>query len=223
MKIMNPKTVLQIFTLGIALLLLSLPGNTGQQGNDPFRDLEDDKILPMLRHLPRQHGGMNVPAPDGRFLYDLIVEKGYTRGLEIGTSNGYSGLWIGLALRHNGGNLITMEINPQAANEARGNFTKAGLDQVIEVRTADALEEIPKIPGTFDFIFIDAWKPDYYRYLQLVKDRVVSGGAITAHNVTSSQSQMRAFIEAIRSDPVLETRIYPVSGQGVSVSIVKSR
>jgi caffeoyl-CoA O-methyltransferase len=219
---MNPKTVLLASTLGMALLLFALLGNTRKQANDPFRDLDDDNILPMLRHLPRQHGGMNVPARDGRFLYDLILDKGYRRGLEIGTSNGYSGLWIGLALRHNGGELISLEIDPRAADEARGNFTKAGLDQVVEVRTADALEEIPKIPGTFDFIFIDAWKPDYYRYLQLVKDRMVPGGAITAHNVSSSQSQMKDFIEAIRNDPELETTIYPVSGQGISVSLVKS-
>lgn len=60
-----------------------------------------------------------MPAADGRFLYDLIIENGYTRGLEIGTSNGYSGLWIGLALKKNGGELVTIEIDPRAADEAR--------------------------------------------------------------------------------------------------------
>ncbi len=219
------KIMMKLAGVCAVLLLLTGPSSTKEeQKNDPFTGIENEKVLPMLQHLPRQHGGMNVPPVDGRFLYDLILENGYQRALEIGTSNGYSGLWIGLALQHNGGKLVTLEINPLAADEARGNFLKAGLDGVIEVRTADALEEIPKVPGTFDFIFIDAWKPDYYKYLRLVKDRVVPGGAITAHNVTGgSQRQMRDFLEAIQNDPDLETIIHPLSGQGISVSIIKSR
>lgn len=206
----------------VAVLVLTAIRFSGiQPEDDPFRGIEDETVLPMLRHLPRQHGGMNVPAVDGRFLYDLILEKGYRRGLEIGTSNGYSGLWIGLALKQNGGELVTLEINPLAADEARGNFSKAGLDDIIVVRTADALEEIPNVSGTFDFVFIDAWKPDYYKYLQLVRERVEKGGAITAHNVTGgSRSQMRDFLQAIEDDPLLETTIHPLSGQGISVSIV---
>jgi caffeoyl-CoA O-methyltransferase len=193
-----------------------------QQKDDVFSGIEDEKVLPLLRHLPRQHGGMNVPAVDGRFLYDLIIEKGYTRGLEIGTSNGYSGLWIGLAMKKNRGSLVSLEINPLAADEARANFVKAGLDGVIEVRTADALEAIPDVPGNFDFIFIDAWKPDYPRYLELVRNRVERGGAITAHNVISSARSMRDFLDAIQNDPGLETEIHRVSGQGISVSIVRA-
>jgi caffeoyl-CoA O-methyltransferase len=219
---MKTKLVLRI----IALFLILVTGTALfklQQRTDSFRAIEDERILPMLKHLPRQHGGMNVPAMDGRFLYDLILEKGYTRGLEIGTSNGYSGLWIGLALKKNNGRLVTLEINPQAADEARNNFTKAGLNDVIEVRTANALEEIPNVPGTFDFVFIDAWKPDYHKYFQLVKDRVKAGGAITAHNVTGgSAASMKDFLDAIQKDPTLDTRIHRLSGQGISVSIVKA-
>lgn len=219
---MKPKTIMQVIIISI-VLLTGTAAFKMQQSSDIFAGIDDEKILPMLKNLPHRHGGMNVPAEDGRFLYDLILEKGYKRGLEIGTSNGYSGLWIGLALRQNKGELVTLEINPQAANEARENFREAGLDGLIQVRTADALEEIPKVPGTFDFIFIDAWKPDYFRYLQLVKDKVVPGGAITAHNVAGSRRQMRDFVYAIKNDPDLETTIYPVSGRGISVSIVRSK
>jgi caffeoyl-CoA O-methyltransferase len=218
---MKTKTILQITAFSIAALVIGTSLTINQQRNDPFSGIENEKVLPMLRHLPRQHGGMNVPAEDGRFLYDLIIENGYKNGLEIGTSNGYSGLWIGLAMKKNQGKLVSLEINPQAAEEARGNFKKAGLDAIIEVRTANALEEIPNVPGTFDFVFIDAWKPDYFQYLQLVKDRVETGGVITAHNVTGSPRQMRDFLDAIQNDQALETTIHPVSGQGISVSIVK--
>jgi caffeoyl-CoA O-methyltransferase len=219
---MKRKYIFPVTAVVTILALTALHFSGIQPEDDPFRDIENETVLPMLRHLPRQHGGMNVPAVDGRFLYDLILEKGYRRGLEIGTSNGYSGLWIGLALKQNEGELVTLEINPLAADEARANFRKAGLENVIEVRTADALEEIPNVPGTFDFIFIDAWKPDYYKYLQLVRKRVTEGGAITAHNVTGgSRRQMRDFLEAIENDPLLETTIHPLSGQGISVSFIK--
>jgi caffeoyl-CoA O-methyltransferase len=218
---MKTKTVLLIATFSLVILLIGMSLTVNQQRNDPFSGIDDEKILPMLRNLPRQHGGMNVPAMDGRFLYDLIRENGYKNGLEIGTSNGYSGLWIGLAMKKNQGRLVSLEINPQAAEEARGNFKRAGLDGIIEVRTANALEEIPNVPGTFDFVFIDAWKPDYFDYLQLIKDRVEAGGVITAHNVTGSSRQMRDFLDAIQNDQSLETTIHPVSGQGISVSIVR--
>lgn len=215
--------ILTVILITTALIIPADRSNgEPEQSRDPFRGIDNETILPMLRNLPRQHGGMNVPAADGRFLFDMITDNGYKRGLEIGTSNGYSGLWIGLALEQNGGNLTTLEINPLAAAEAMENFKIAGLDQVIEVRTADALEEIPKVPGTFDFIFIDAWKPDYFKYLELLRDRVEPGGAITAHNVTGSSRQMRDFLDAIQNDPGLETTIHPVSGQGISVSIVRS-
>ena len=206
----------------IAFFVLFLVTNSAvtQPTGDPFKGIENSKVLPMLKHLPRRYGGMNVPASDGRLLYDLIIEKGYKRGLEIGTSNGYSGLWIGLAFQKTGGTLITIEIEKNRAEEARENFKKAGLDKVIDSRINDAFREIPKIEGDFDFIFIDAWNPDYYKFLNILRTRVKPGGAITAHNVISAGRQMQDFLNAIREDPELETKIIKSSRSGVSVSIV---
>jgi len=186
-----------------------------------FGGIDDERVLPMLKHLPYRHGGMNIPPRDGRLLYNLIVAKGYTRGLEIGTSNGYSTLWLGLAFRKTGGEVITLEIDPLSGKEAQENFRKAGLDDVIDARIADAFEEIPKIEGEFDFIFIDAWKPDYIEFLRMLRGRVEEGGAITAHNVISQDHHMRDFLDAIENDPGLETTIYETSRAGVSVSIVR--
>ena len=195
-------------------------GTTAGSTNDSyFVGIEDEQVLPMLRFLPRTYGGVNVPAGDGRFLYDLILEKGYTRGLEIGTSNGYSGLWLGLALKQNGGELVTIEIDPKAAHEARTNFKRAGLDNVVEVVTSDALEAIPEIPGDFDFVFIDAYKPEYIDYLRLVRRRMVKGGAITAHNVTNRNRAMINFVETLKNDPGLETEIFRRHTMSVSIVI----
>jgi predicted O-methyltransferase YrrM len=188
---------------------------------DVFGGIDNTHVLPMLKHLPYRYGGMNIPPRDGRLLYNLIVANGYTRGLEIGTSNGYSTLWLGLAFSRTGGEVITLEIEEASGMEARENFRRAGLDGVIDARIADAFEEIPRIEGSFDFIFIDAWKPDYIKFLELLRDRVTQGGAITAHNVLSHGPDMQVFLQAIESDPGLETTIHRTSEAGVSISIVR--
>ncbi|MEA1896040.1 MAG: class I SAM-dependent methyltransferase, partial [Bacteroidota bacterium] len=176
-----------------------------QTNKSPFEDLNNASVLPMLKSLPRTYGGLNITAADGRFLHDLIIENKYQRGLEIGTSNGYSGLWLGLAFQETGGELITLEIERKRAEEARENFKKAGLDQVIDARICDAFKEIPKIEGEFDFVFIDAWKPDYMEFLQLVRHRVKPGGVITAHNVLNAGREMTDFLDALKTDQGLET------------------
>jgi len=86
---------------------------------------------------------------------------------------------------------------------------------------ADAFKEIPRIEGTFDFIFIDAWKPDYAKFFHLLRDRIVPGGAIVAHNVTNYARDMKEFLEIIKKDPGLETTFNELSDEGMSVSIVR--
>lgn len=207
---------------GLSLLVLILvSASLPVQQNDPFQGITDEKVLPMLKHLPYRHGGMNVPAEDGRLLYDIIMNKGYKKGLEIGTSNGYSALWLGMAFKVTGGHLITLEIEPQRAREARENFEHAGLDDIIDSRINDALKEIPALDGKFDFVFIDAWKPDYIKYLELILPKMKPGGVITAHNVTSQGSSMKDFLDEIQQNPKLSTIIDRSSRAGVSISYVK--
>jgi len=190
---------------------------------DAFKGIEDKKVLPMLtlKDLTYEHGEMNIPIRDGRFLYDLILEHGYKRGLEIGTYNGYSTLWFGLAFRRTGGKVITIEIDEAPAREAQQNFIKAGLDGVIETRVNDAFKEITKIKGEFDFVFIDANKEDYGRFWKMLKDRIKSGGALIGHNVTNYARDMEDFLDAIRTDPDFTTTFHETSSEGISVSIRK--
>jgi caffeoyl-CoA O-methyltransferase len=190
---------------------------------EAFEGIEDSKVLPLLKckDLTYTHEDMNVPIKDGRFLHDFIVEYGYKRGLEIGTFTGYSSLWMGLGFQKTDGELITIEIDSSYGQMARENFQKAGLADVIESRINDALEEIPRVEGTFDFVFIDAWKPDYLKYLNLLRDRLRPGGAIIAHNVTNYARDMQEFLDAIKNDPGLETTFNEISAEGMSISIVK--
>jgi predicted O-methyltransferase YrrM len=188
---------------------------------DAFEGIDDQKVLPMLqlKTLSYKHGEMNVPIKDGRFLYDFIRENSYKKGLEIGTFTGYSTLWMGLAFQKTGGKIITVEIDPQPAQEAQKNFVEAGLIDVIDPRINDAFDEIERIAGEFDFIFIDANKDDYLKFLKFLKDRILPGGALIAHNVTNYARDMRDFLDAVKNDPELETTFYEISAEGFSVSI----
>ena len=181
--------------------------------------LDDGEIRAYLDGIHGKRGMMNVPRVDGEFLHDFIIERGFQRGLEIGTSNGYSAIWMGMALRKTGGKLVTLEIDKRRASLARENFRRVGFEDVIELREGDALEIIPGLSGPFDFVFIDAWKPDYIRYFRMVFPKVRVGGAIFAHNVLSHGSEVREFLEEIEKHPDLETWIERRSSAGISVSV----
>ncbi|EPA00259.1 O-methyltransferase [Indibacter alkaliphilus LW1] len=102
--------------------------------------------------------------------------------LEIGTYTGYSGICMARGLSE-GGKLITLDINDELESMVRGFFELAGLTDKIEYRLGNALDLIPNLPGTFDFVFIDADKANYINYYNLVVDRVNPGGIILADNV----------------------------------------
>jgi len=208
-------TLRGIAGLFAALLLLLLGGASAQ--TEP---LDEATIRSEVEKI-RQPGMMNVPRADGEFLHDFVVQRGYKRVLEIGTSNGYSAVWMALALRKNGGKLITLEIDAMRANLAAENFQRLRLNDIIELRRGDALKLIPKIPGPFDLVFIDAWKPDYIRYFEMVFPKTRSSGAILAHNVLSHDAELRAYVEMVSNHPQLETRIERRSSRGIAVSIKK--
>jgi caffeoyl-CoA O-methyltransferase len=208
---------MRIRARSMALLVAVLATHTaaGAQG---LPATDDPAIVTEIEKL-RQPGMMNVPREDGELLRDLILERGYTRALEIGTSNGYSAAWMALALRKTGGRLITLEIDEHRAALAARNFARLGLDAVIELRRGDALALLPALEGPFDLVFIDAWKRDYVEYLRLVFPKVRRGGAIVAHNVRSHAGELREFLRAIESHPELDTRIDHRSSAGTSISI----
>jgi len=193
----------------------------GEVFPEVFEGLSDPEVVPLLKDFPSVHEDMNVPCRDGRFLHDLIVRNGYRKGLEIGSFTGYSALWMGLAFRKTGGRLVTIEYEPASGGQARENIRRAGLEDVIDARIADAFVEIPKIKGEFDFVFIDAWKPDYVKFLNIVRERVVPGGVIVAHNVGNYAEDMRDYLAAIRNDPGLETTYEASSTEGMSISRIR--
>jgi predicted O-methyltransferase YrrM len=160
-----------------------------------------------------------VSEEDGRFLRVVAVASGARRALEIGGASGYSAIWIGLAMRETGGRLTTIEFDPKRAATAANNLRRAGLADIVTVVAGDAFSEIPRIARDFDFVFLDAWKRDYKRFLDLVSPRLRPRGLFLAHNVVNKETEMRDFLAAIRDNPAWLTTIVKPSGEGMSVSV----
>ncbi len=184
----------------------------------------DEKVRGFLESQRGNWHDMNISEADGRILHDLIVKHQYTKALEIGTSTGRSGIWIGWALSKTGGKLITIEIDEDRHKRAKENFEKAGLSGYVDARLADAHELVNKLPGPFDFVFVDADKEGYTDYLKSVHPKLEVGGCFAAHNVrnVSYMYGIKEFLKFVRSLPDLETTINETTGSGISMSFKKA-
>lgn len=163
-------------------------------------------------------GQLAVSEEDGRFLRVLVAARGAKSVLEIGAASGYSGIWLGLGVRETGGRVVAIEYDPARAQDAAANIRRAGLADVVRVVPGDAFKEIPRLPGTFDFVFLDAWKPDYKKFFDLVYPRLAPGGVFVAHNVVNKKDEMEPFLRTILAHPALLTTIVSPSHEGMSVS-----
>lgn len=191
-----------------AVLALSVPAFA--QSPDPM------KILDEIRQ--KDTGMLAVSDEDGRFLRVLTATTGAKKVLEIGGASGYSAIWIGLGLRATGGHLTTIEYDAGRAKELAANIKRAGLSDIVTVVPGDAFAEIPKIQGTFDLVFLDAWKKDYKRFFEMVFPRIDKGGLFVAHNVVNKRSEMGDFLDAIERHPQAWTTIVKPSGEGMSLT-----
>lgn len=160
-----------------------------------------------------------VSEEDGEFLRLMVTTGRVRNALEIGGAHGYSAIWIGLGLRQTGGRLTTIEYDPVRAKALTENVRKAGLADIVTVRSGDAFAVIPTLPGTFDFVFLDAWKRDYKRFFEILLPRLVPRGLFLAHNVINKRSEMPDFLDAIRRNPDVMTSIVSPSGEGMSVTL----
>jgi predicted O-methyltransferase YrrM len=175
-----------------------------------------EAVLKSIRAADK--GQLAISEEDGRFLRVLVAARGAKSLLEIGGASGYSAIWLGLGARETGGRVVTIEYDPQRAREAIENVKKAGLTDVVRVVPGDAFKEIPRLDGTFDFVFLDAWKPDYQKFFNLVFPRLNPGALFTAHNVVNKKNEMTPFLDTIHTHPRLFTTIVSPSGEGISVS-----
>ena len=200
----------------VVVAAAALSGTPAAQQVDSSVPAETARVLADIKKIDKEM--FSVSEEDGRFLRVLIGARGAKHALEIGAARGYSAIWMGLALRDTGGSLVTIEFDPARAKEAKANVERAGLASTVRVISGDAFAEIPKVAGTFDLVFLDAWKPDYKKFFDLVFPRVEAGGVFVAHNVVNKRNEMKDFLHAVTTRPDAWTSIVSPSGEGMSLT-----
>lgn len=161
-----------------------------------------------------QHEFWNIPRTTGILLNMFVKMMNAKSVLEIGTSNGYSGLWIAKALKETGGRLTTIEYYDKRQSIAIENFKKCGVIDVVRPLQGSACDIITAFDESekFDFAFIDANKREYVKYFELVKPHLTQKAMIVADNITSHAEKVQTFIEAVDSDDEFQYTIVDVPG-----------
>ena len=177
------------------------------------------KLLAELENFGvKNRGCFNIPASTGKFLYNLILISKAKNILEIGASNGYSAIWLAEAAKKNKGKVTTMEISGEKVKLAKENFKRAKLDKLIKIIQGDALLEIPRLKGKFDFMFIDAIKRDYIKYLKLAENNLKKGAIIAADNAIMFGDKMQHYFNYLHNNKNYSTVLVPI-GTGVEFSV----
>ncbi|MFH5804365.1 O-methyltransferase [Alienimonas sp. DA493] len=193
------------------------PGDVELEKGPLAADEFEKNALAVIADVAANQAFRNVPEHDGRLLRIFARCCEAQHVVELGTSTGLSGIWIGLALKQTGGRLTTYEIDPGRAAIARANFERAGMKDLVTLVEGDAHEELPKLEGRIDMAFLDADKEGYVDYLKTLLPHLRPGGTILAHNINPRMADP-AFMTAITTDPNLET----VVRGGMSVTLKKS-
>ncbi len=215
-----------IAAFGVWAALTAFPTPCYPQAGEKEKII-DPKVEKFLHKMRNKWHDWNVPEADGKILYEIIVKNHYKKAVEIGTSTGHSGIWIGWALSKTGGNLITVEIDEERYRQALANFKEAGLSEYIDARLGDAHQLVKELSGPFDFVFIDADKDWYTNYAKALIPKLEPGGCLTAHNVWGATSRggywsgTEEYYQYMKSLPEFETTIHPKSSAGVAVSYKK--
>ncbi len=163
-------------------------------------------ILKQLEQTSQEY--WNISSQSGNFMNMLIKLMKAKDVLEIGTSNGYSGVWIADALKETGGHLITIEFWEKRQCLAREYFKKCGLSDIITCKTGSAYDVIKdEIKQEFDLIFIDANKQEYIKFFEAVHPLLKKGGVILADNITSHAKKVAPFVEAISNHEEYQVQI----------------
>jgi caffeoyl-CoA O-methyltransferase len=192
----------------------------------------EDSILETIRHQIPARGmpAITVKPEEGLFLQFLVAASGAQKALEIGTLGGYSGTWIARALPLDG-KLITLEMNPAHAKVANEHFAMADLNNKVDVRIGNAHDLLPELEGEgpFDFIFIDAEKDGYLRYLDWSRANLSAGGILAAHNafrhgavadLSNEEGEvLRQFNQQLADDQSMISSIFP-AGDGMAFALL---
>jgi predicted O-methyltransferase YrrM len=211
--------------LGAAAALVAASTLANAQGRGGAREAPplagspaERRVLEALEDVYRNHRYLSVPEEDGRLLRILAESLGARHVVEVGTSTGYSGLWLLLGIAKSGGRLTTYEIDRGRYDIARRSFERAGVGTHVSQVLGDAHEEVKKLNDPIDLLFLDADKEGCLDYLTRLRRLVRAGGLVVAHNMASPPPDP-AYVKAITTDPALDTVFLNMHGAGVGVTL----
>lgn len=159
----------------------------------------------------------------GQFLYSLAKSSKAKTILEVGTSYGYSTVWLAAAAKENNGKVITIEIDEQKAAYAKNKIEKAGLSDIVDFRVGDALDIIHESSERFDFILLDIWKSLYIPCFELFFPKLVQGAFVVADNMIDPPSykrEMEQYRNRVKSTKLFDSILIPL-GSGLEVSYLR--
>ena len=173
----------------------------------------DNTTQEILKELEKtQKEFWNISRVTADFLYNMIVDSHSKSVIEVGTSNGYSGIWLGKALKQTGGKLTTIEFYDKRLDVAKENFEKCGVADIIETKKGDASTILEYLPEEIkvDFAFVDANKAQYIKFFHLIEPHLNVGGYIACDNVISHASKVQTFLDDINANPNYENVVLPL-------------
>ena len=181
-----------------------------------------EKLLAELEKQREQY--WNIPREAAEFIYFLGKLNKAGKILEIGTSSGYSGIWLGSLAKLFGGKLYTIESHPGRHALATENFAKAGLSEfIVQVRghAPEVLKDVPEImSGEFDLVFLDATKREHVAYFKEIADLLKVGGLVIADNIVSHEEKMLEYVDFLNNSKDFISEISSI-GTGLMISLKK--
>ena len=182
-----------------------------------FGEANDNAITERPRRM------LNITRDTGEFLSVLVQATAARRVLEIGTSNGYSTLWLANAARATGGAVTTVELSDYKVGLARQNFSRSGLAASITLVQDDAGRVLERaVDASFDLVFLDSERPEYPGWWPHLKRVLRPGGLLVVDNATSHPEQMAPFVALVKADTDFTTSLVPVgNGEFLAVKAVR--
>jgi predicted O-methyltransferase YrrM len=192
-----------------------------------------DALLSELEQFGKANDGANAERPrrmlnitrdTGEFLAVLVRATVARRVLEIGTSNGYSTLWLASAVRAIGGAVTTVELSEHKIGLAIANFARSGLASQITLLHEDAGRVLQRsADGAFDLVFLDSERPEYPGWWPHLKRVLRPGGLLVVDNATSHAAEMAPFVALVAADVSFVTSLVPVgNGEFLAVKAEKA-
>jgi predicted O-methyltransferase YrrM len=180
--------------------------NVPEDGPPPVKR-NPAQIKKLLEEMDAKgHQFWSVPRKDGEFLYLLVKAVRARSVLELGTSHGFSAIWMGLGLEETGGRLTTIEIDRKRFDLALRHVNEAALSHRVTCIKGDAQLEVTKLERPFDFVFMDADKEGQMDYFnKLYPKKLVPGGVLIVHNAIRQANLMKDYLNMIRKHPDFDT------------------